>query len=90
MTWEVCSYRYNGQINGPENITDFFEDLAIGSVSRIAYFLAFGRLYNKTTPQSSISLMDFSFGPMANWEKCDLQLNIIYTNLFSLGPVHFD
>ena len=89
VTRKISTNGQNRKVERTKCSPYLLENLAIGSVSRVEYFLAFWCLDDKTSPKPWIFFIDFSFGPMANRDKSYLECMTVDLKFLSLGPVHF-
>ena len=87
MTGLVRSDREDRQVDWPEDLSDFGEDLAVGSVSRVEDLLPFRSLDHEAAPKASVLLNRATLGPVAHRHESYLKLLPVYHHLLCLSPV---
>ena len=80
----------NRKVEGSKQLSDLFENFAVGRVSRIENLLSFRSFDDEASPKPSISLAETPFGPMANWNKSNLKLMSVDFDISFFGPIHLN
>lgn len=81
--------RQNGEIKRPILVSNFFENLCIGSISWVEYLLIIRSLDNESSPQPLVEIKGRSARPMAHRHKCHFICFIVDLYLFFIHPIHF-
>lgn len=87
LSRQICANWKYTQVKSFKNITKFFENCTVASITRIKYFLACGRLNYKPSPKAIILIKHPSSRPVADWYKSDLKFFVIDRNLFFMSPI---
>ena len=89
LPWFVGSNRNDTQVKPTKDFSQFLENSTIPGIARIKYFISFGSLDNKSTPQSFSLIKHASSRPMTNRNKCNLIFFPIDYKSFCVSPIKF-
>lgn len=87
MAGLVCADGEDRQVDRPEDLSDFSEDLAVSRVSRVEDLLPFRGLDHEPAPETCVLLERTTLRPVAHRHEGHLKLLPVYHHLPALSPV---
>ena len=88
LSWLVCSYWQNGQVDGSEFIPYLLKNACVSCVSRVVKFSVLRSFYDKGAPKSHIQISQSSPSPMASGQKGNFVLPTFQFDDILLHPIH--